>query len=106
MSTINIGWLKNNNGEKFAPKTLSSQVMTSDGITLEDKIQGEFDNLKEQTTGITEEQIAQIEANKTNIENLSKEIDALKHSGNYVDEEGYLVLGSATTIDTDGYINL
>ena len=74
MATINKGWLKNNKGEKFAPKTLSSQVMTSDGITLENKIQEEFDNLKEQTTGITEEQIAQIETNKTNIENLSKEI--------------------------------
>lgn len=75
MSTVvKTGWLNDKNGDKFAPKTLSSQVMTLDGITLEDKIQGEFDNLKEQTTGITEEQIAQIEANKTNIEALSEEI--------------------------------
>ena len=39
MSTIvNTGWLKDNNGEKFAPKTLSSQVVTSDGTILESKI--------------------------------------------------------------------
>ena len=43
MSTINIGWLKNKNGEKFAPKTLVSQVVTSDGILLEDKIQSDID---------------------------------------------------------------
>lgn len=45
-TTIKTGWLKNNNGEKFAPKTLSSQVMTSDGIVLEDKITTELDNLE------------------------------------------------------------
>ena len=37
---------------------------------------------------------------------LSHEIDALKNSQNYVDDDGYLVLGSTTTIDSDGYINL
>ena len=35
MSTVNTGWLKDNNGEKFAPKTLSSQVITSDGISID-----------------------------------------------------------------------
>ena len=35
MSTVNTGWLKDNNGEKFAPKTLSSQVMTKDGISID-----------------------------------------------------------------------
>jgi len=34
MSTANTGWLKDNNGEKFAPKTLSSQVITESGETL------------------------------------------------------------------------
>lgn len=45
-TTVKTGWLKDNNGEKFAPKTLSSQVQTSDGTLLEDKIQLDLDNLK------------------------------------------------------------
>ena len=46
-TTIKTGWLKDNNGEKFAPKTLTSQVQTSDGILLEDKIQADLDAAKE-----------------------------------------------------------
>jgi hypothetical protein len=33
--TVNTGWLKNNDGEKFAPKTLLSQVQNNDGVLLE-----------------------------------------------------------------------
>ena len=44
-TTIKTGWLKDNNGDKFAPKTLSSQVVTSDGATLESKIQADLDSL-------------------------------------------------------------
>ena len=47
MSTVNIGWLKDSNGEKFAPKTLSSQVINSDGIILEDVIQTKLNELVE-----------------------------------------------------------
>ena len=35
MSTVNTGWLKDNNGEKFAPKTLSSQVINNDGVSMD-----------------------------------------------------------------------
>lgn len=39
MSTpVKTGWLTDKNGDKFAPKTLVSQVQTSDGISLEDKL--------------------------------------------------------------------
>lgn len=40
------GWLKNNNGEKFAPKTLTSQIQTNDGILFEDKLQADLLTLK------------------------------------------------------------
>lgn len=43
MPTIKTGWLENKNGEKFAPKTLSSQVQTSEGVLLEDKIKNDID---------------------------------------------------------------
>lgn len=58
MSTpIQTGWLTTENGDKFAPKTLTSQVQTSDGILLEDKIQSDLDevisNVQTQLNAIT-----------------------------------------------------
>lgn len=39
MSTVvQTGWLKNNKGEKFAPKTLSSQIVYPDGKTFESRL--------------------------------------------------------------------
>jgi hypothetical protein len=48
-TTIKTGWLNDKNGDKFAPKTLTSQVQTSDGVLLEDKIQADLDAVKEYT---------------------------------------------------------
>lgn len=45
-ATINTGWLKGKNGVKFAPKTLSSQVITNDGIALEEKIAADLNEIK------------------------------------------------------------
>lgn len=45
---VSIGWLQDKNGDKFAPKTLLSQVQTLDGILLEDKLRAEFDSMKEE----------------------------------------------------------
>ena len=59
MATINKGWLKNNKGEKFAPKTLVSQVITPDGIAFDKKINEEY-------------------ATKEAVQHLSKEIDDLQ----------------------------
>lgn len=42
-TTVKTGWLKDKNGDKFAPKTLISQVQTNDGILLEDKIQADLE---------------------------------------------------------------
>ena len=44
--TIKTGWLNDKEGNKFAPKTLTSQVQTSDGTLLEDKIQADLDAVK------------------------------------------------------------
>ncbi len=46
-TTVKTGWLKDKNGDKFAPKTLTSQVQTSDGILIEDKMQADLDAAKE-----------------------------------------------------------
>ena len=45
-TTIKTGWLNEKNGDKFAPKTLTSQVQTNDGVLLEDKIQADLDTVK------------------------------------------------------------
>ena len=37
-TTIKTGWLKDNGGEKFAPKTTTNQVLTGDGERLTDKL--------------------------------------------------------------------
>jgi hypothetical protein len=42
-TTVKTGWLNDKNGDKFAPKTLISQVQTNDGTSLED----ELDSIKQ-----------------------------------------------------------
>ena len=44
-TTVKTGWLKDNYGEKFAPKTLASQVVTPDGQSFEDKINEQLENV-------------------------------------------------------------
>ena len=46
ITPVLLGWLKGDNGEKFAPKTLVSQVQTSDGASLEDYIDLKIANIK------------------------------------------------------------
>lgn len=46
-TTIKTGWLNDKNGDKFAPKTLTSQIQTSDGTLLEDKITADIEAAKE-----------------------------------------------------------
>lgn len=45
-NTVNAGWLKDKNGDKFAPKTLTSQVQTNDGTLIEDKIKADIDAVR------------------------------------------------------------
>lgn len=45
-TTVKTGWLHDKNGDKFAPKTLTSQVQTNDGVFIEDKIQSDLDAIK------------------------------------------------------------
>lgn len=44
-TTVKTGWLNDKNGDKFAPKTLSSQVQTSNGTLLEDEIKNYTDEV-------------------------------------------------------------
>lgn len=46
-TTVKTGWLKDKNGDKFSPRTLISQVQTSDGTPLEDKIANDISEVAE-----------------------------------------------------------
>lgn len=97
MSTkVKTGWLHDKNGDKFAPKTLTSQVQTSDGTLLEDKIQADLDIAKseilenvsidvddalslESTNPIQNKVVsAEFETINTSIETANTNIDELK----------------------------
>lgn len=54
MATLKTGWLLNKSGEKFAPKTLLSQVSTDDGILLEQKLETDFSNINTQINDLNE----------------------------------------------------
>lgn len=79
MTTINTGWLKNNKGEKFAPKTLASQVVTQDGKPFDKSIEDGYAT-KEEVQQLSEEiddqneKIAQIE---TSIGDVSVVLDTV-----------------------------
>ena len=45
---INMGWLTDNNGNKFAPKTLITQVQTVDGTLLDNKLESDMNLLRDE----------------------------------------------------------
>ena len=52
-TTVNVGWLKDNNGEKFAPKTLSSQMVTNEWTLFAEDIQTQIAEIIESSVEIT-----------------------------------------------------
>lgn len=59
-TTVKAGWLKDSQGNKFAPKTMSSQVITNDGVVLEDKITEDLANLETSVKEYTDTEIANL----------------------------------------------
>lgn len=47
MPKFNLGWLKDKNGEKFAPKTFLSQILQNDGSLFQDRIVNIENTLKD-----------------------------------------------------------
>ena len=91
--TINIGWLKDNNGGKFAPKTLTSQIQTNDGILLDNKIQSDINALRDEIKAYTDEKISEIPGvdtyNKLEIDEiLENKADASHNHDSTYDTKG------------------
>lgn len=59
-TTVKTGWLNDKNGDKFAPKTLLSQIMTSDGTTLESKIENDLVTKEDMNAAIEQSSQVQI----------------------------------------------
>ena len=53
-TTVKAGWLKDKNGNKFAPKTLSSQIINDDGTLFESKVTNDLTNLENNTKTYTD----------------------------------------------------
>lgn len=54
MSTINTGWLKDRNGDKFAPKTYASQVINEDGTSFGTQLTQEVQTLSDQLNDVSD----------------------------------------------------
>lgn len=59
-TTVKAGWLKDSQGNKFAPKTMSSQVITNDGVVLEEKINQDLANLETSVKEYTDTKVADL----------------------------------------------
>ena len=59
-TTVKAGWLKDSQGNKFAPKTMSSQVIRDDGVVLEDKINQDLANLETSVKEYTDTKVADL----------------------------------------------
>ena len=59
-TTVKTGWLNDKNGDKFAPKTLISQVQTSDGTLFEDKLQTDLDTTLATAQAYTDTKTAEL----------------------------------------------
>lgn len=106
---INKGWLTDESGTKFAPKTLLSQIQSSDGTLLEVKIAEDILASKNETLAsaktYTDEQIAAIanaEMIEDQINNLNQAITD-KADKNY--ETWMFTLADGTVIEKQVLIN-
>lgn len=57
-TTVKAGWLKDKDGNKFAPKTMASQVINNDGSLLTAQIDSDLAELETSLKDYTDEKIA------------------------------------------------
>ena len=94
-TTVKTGWLNDKNGDKFAPKTLTSQVQTSDGTLLEDKIQADLEAAKSYADNIVPEIITEVTSEVTD-----EQIPSAKAVYDYVQGNNLLVIEVEETEDS------
>ena len=95
-TTVKTGWLNDKNGDKFAPKTLTSQVQTSDGTLFEDKLQIDLDTTLATAQAYTDTKTAEL-ASTTEITNS---ISAHNTSADAHGDIRELITGLTTRLNT------
>lgn len=95
-TTVKTGWLNDKNGDKFAPKTLTSQVQTSDGTLFEDKLQTDLDTTLATAQAYTDTKTAEL-ASTTEITNS---ISAHNTSADAHNDIRDLITGLTTRLNT------
>ena len=95
-TTVKTGWLNDKNGDKFAPKTLTSQVQTSDGTLFEDKLQTDLDTTLATAQAYTDTKTAEL-ASTTEMTNS---ISAHNTSADAHNDIRDLITGLTTRLNT------
>lgn len=95
-TTVKTGWLNDKNGDKFAPKTLTSQVQTSDGTLFEDKLQTDLDTTLATAQAYTDTKTAEL-ASTTEMNNS---ISAHNTSADAHNDIRDLITGLTTRLNT------
>lgn len=76
MAKFNLGWLKDKNGEKFAPKTFLSQILNNDGSSFLNRIISIENTLKEHDNKIVNnESVVVLESRVNTLTEFTNEIN-------------------------------
>lgn len=95
-TTVKTGWLNDKNGDKFAPKTLTSQVQTSDGTLFEDKLQTDLDTTLATAQAYTDTKTAEL----VSTTEMTNSISAHNTSADAHNDIRDLITGLTTRLNT------
>ena len=87
-TTVKAGWLKDKDGNKFAPKTMSSQVFNDDGTLLKDNIELRLDEISIQPNWNQNDESA---------------IDHIKNRTHWAEVSEVTIVSENVTVEGDGY---
>ena len=90
-TTVKAGWLKDNEGNKFAPKTISSQVYNDDGVLLTDQL---------------DELVANVVYQSESNENISVEVSGGTNTGGSDGKDGFSPIATVTQTSTGATISI
>ena len=96
MPKFNLGWLKDKNGEKFAPKTFLSQILNNDGSSFKDKVESIENKLAEHDNKIV---------NNEGIAVLESRVNTLTEFANGLSDT-IIRLSSTITTNTENIADL
>lgn len=80
MPKFNLGWLKDKNGEKFAPKTFLSQILNNDGSKFQKRVESIEAKLRDHDDKIVNNSVisdheSRITKNTSNISSLTTKVN-------------------------------